>query len=574
MVLDNNMNNLIYATYFGGNQATEHVDGGTSRFDKKGIVYQCVCAGCGGYSDFPTTAGAVSSTNNAASGSQCNSAVFKFNFDFPTAISDFSAPWVGCDTTISFQNLSIGAGNTTYQWFFGDGNSSVQNNPTHSYNQNGIYDVMLITNDPTSCNLSDTVIKKIYILSNSSSTIQKVEICRDEQIQIGLLPVNDPTISYFWFPSYGLSSITVSNPFVTTDSTILYQLLISNGNCTDTVFQLVEVNAINVDAGNDTVFCNNPILLSANTQGLATLFLWSSNNLFTDTLSLNSFLLTTNTMQYFVKVTDGICQATDSVELKTQNIDISLSGKFEICNGDSAFVKANNLLPTVPLIAYNWTATTTLNFSLDSSFVWFFPDSSIWLFLQVQNQDGCELKDSIFIVVNSFAISDSIWASRNPIYKGESTLLNIQTIAANVLWETSDTIKQIEVWPTTDSLFRVDIYTDFGCQSSDSIYITILDVFCDEDKIKIPTAFSPNNDDELINETYRIKDDDGIITFFKLEIFNRFGQKVYASNNKNEEWDGTFQNELLAPQVFDFYLELECFGGKRLFKKGNITLIR
>ncbi|MEC8853246.1 MAG: gliding motility-associated C-terminal domain-containing protein, partial [Bacteroidota bacterium] len=251
----------------------------------------------------------------------------------------------------------------------------------------------------------------------------------------------------------------------------------------------------------------------------------------------------------------------------------SLSGNFEICNGDSAFVKVNNLLPTVPLIAYNWTATDTLNFNSDSSFVWFFPDSSIWLFVQVQNQDGCELKDSIFIVVNSFAISDSIWASKNPLYKGESTLLNIQTIA-NVLWETGDTTKQIEVWPTVDSFFRVDIYTDFGCQISDSIYITILDVFCDDGKIKIPTAFSPNNDDELINEIYRIKDDDGIITFFKLEIFNRFGQKVYASNNKNGEWDGTFQNELLAPQVFDFYLELECFDGKKLFKKGNITLIR
>ena len=82
MVLDENMSNLIYATYFGGNQATEHVDGGTSRFDKKGIVYQCVCAGCGGFSDFPTTLNAVSTTNNATSGSQCNSAVFKFNFDF------------------------------------------------------------------------------------------------------------------------------------------------------------------------------------------------------------------------------------------------------------------------------------------------------------------------------------------------------------------------------------------------------------------------------------------------------------------------------------------------------------
>ena len=227
----------------------------------------------------------------------------------------------------------------------------------------------------------------------------------------------------------------------------------------------------------------------------------------------------------------------------------------------------------MPLIAYTWTGTDTLNFSSDSSFVWFFPDSSIWLFIQVQNQNGCELKDSIFIAVNSFAISDSIWASKNPIYKGESTLLNIQTIA-NVLWETGDTTKQIEVWPTYDSLFRVDIYSNFECQTSDSIYITILDVFCDDSKIKIPTAFSPNNDDELINEIYRIKDDDGIITFFKLEIFNRFGQKVYTSNNKDGEWDGTFQNELLLPQVFDFYLELECFGGKKLFKKGNITLIR
>lgn len=571
MVLDDNMDTLIYATYFGGNQATEHVDGGTSRFDKKGIVYQCVCAGCGGFSDFPTTAGAVSNTNNSTASSQCNSAVFKFDFDFLMTIADFSAPWVGCDTTVAFQNLSTGASNTTYQWFFGDGNNSTQENPTHSYSQNGIYDVTLITNDPTSCNVSDTVTKQIYILSNSSNTIQKIEICKNEQVQIGLLPVNDPTISYFWFPAYGLSSITVSNPYVITDSTITYQLLISNGFCTDTVFQLVEVNTIIVDAGNDTTFCNNPILLSANAEGLATSFLWSSNNLFTDTLSLDSFLFSTIPMQYFVKVTDGICQGIDSVELITQNIDIYLNGNFAVCIGDSTFVKVNNLLPSVPLIKYLWSPNSNLNYSIDSSSVWFFPDSSIWLYVQVQNQNGCELKDSIFIAVNNYPISDSIWASKNPIYIGESTTLKIQT-NENVLWEWGDSAKQIVVVPITDSLFVVEIYNEFGCSIYDSIFIQILDVFCDEGKIKIPTAFTPNN--IWPNNTYRITDTDGIITSFKLEIFNRFGQKVYSSNNKNAKWDGTYQNELLAPQVFDFYLELECFGGKRLFKKGNITLIR
>jgi len=368
---------------------------------------------------------------------------------------------------------------------------------------------------------------------------------------------------------YGGSNST--NPYVITDSTITYQLLISNRFCSDTVFQLVEVNTISVDAGNDTAFCNNPILLSANTEGLATSFLWSSNNLFTDTLSLDSFLLSTIPMQYFVKVTDGICQAIDSVELKTQNIDITLSGQFEVCIGDSTFVQVNNLLPSVPLIKYLWSPNSNLNYSIDSSSVWFSPDSSILLFVQVQNQDGCEIKDSIFIAVNNYPISDSIWASKNPIYKGESTTLNIQT-NQNVLWGWGDSAKQIVVTPITDSLFVVEINNQFGCSIYDSIFIQILDVFCDEEKIKIPTAFTPNNDDK--NNTYRITDTDGIITSFKLEIFNRFGQKVYSSNNKNAKWDGTYQNELLAPQVFVFYLELECFGGKRLFKKGNVTLIR
>jgi gliding motility-associated-like protein len=312
-------------------------------------------------------------------------------------------------------------------------------------------------------------------------------------------------------------------------------------------------------------------LLSANTNGLVTDILWSSNNNFNDTLSVDSVLLVSNPQYYFVKVRNGNCEAIDSVELQTQNIDITLSGNFIICLGDSAFVKATNLLPSVPLIKYDWSPNTNFNFSTDSSSVWFFPGSSIWVFVEVKNQDGCILKDSVFVAVNTYPIIDSIWASKNPIYKGESTTLNIQA-NHNILWEVGDTANQIEVAPISDSLFRVEVYSDFGCRIFDSIYIQILDVFCNEEKIKIPTAFTPNNLSP--NNTYRIVDNDGIITSFKLEIFNRFGQKVYASTDKLGEWDGTFQNELLAPQVFDFYLHLECFGDKKLFKKGNITLIR
>lgn len=72
------LSSLDYATYYGGMLSNEHVDGGTSRFDKRGVVYQAVCAGCGGSSDFPTTVGAWSRVNRS---NNCNNAVFKIDLN-------------------------------------------------------------------------------------------------------------------------------------------------------------------------------------------------------------------------------------------------------------------------------------------------------------------------------------------------------------------------------------------------------------------------------------------------------------------------------------------------------------
>jgi len=109
---------------------------------------------------------------------------------------------------------------------------------------------------------------------------------------------------------------------------------------------------------------------------------------------------------------------------------------------------------------------------------------------------------------------------------------------------------------------------------TDSICIEVLDVFCNEESIVVPTAFSPNEDENLLNETYFIEDRAEIIIGFRLEIFNRLGQKVFSTTDINIKWDGTYRGEKLNPQVFDFYLELKCIGDKQLFRKGNITLIR
>ncbi|MBF9223218.1 DUF7948 domain-containing protein [Hymenobacter ruricola] len=79
------MTGLEYATFFGEvGGAGEHVDGGTSRFDKRGIVYQAVCASCRGTQGFPAPAGAGTFTTRNGS-SNCNNGAFKMTFDVITA---------------------------------------------------------------------------------------------------------------------------------------------------------------------------------------------------------------------------------------------------------------------------------------------------------------------------------------------------------------------------------------------------------------------------------------------------------------------------------------------------------
>jgi gliding motility-associated-like protein len=565
MVLDDSLSTMIYATYYGGSQSNEHVDGGTSRFDKKGIIYQSVCAGCGGNSDFPIepNPGAVSTTNNS---SNCNNGIFKFNFDFPMVVADFNAPLVGCDSTIYFDNLTSASTAVSYSWDFGDGNISNAISPTHNFSQNGLHIITLIASDNNACNIVDTIVKEIYILSNSSDTLQNVSKCYNYPTQIGLLPVNDPTITYFWFPSTNLSSSSTSNPFCYVNSNQQYQLLISNGSCTDTLIQNILVTDLDLYAGLDTSYCNTPIVLSATFSSAVNYIHWSSNDSFSDTLSTSIDLIVTSIDVFYIKVSDGLCLQIDSVEIFPQSINIDVFAN-DICIGDSTLVVVENLNPSFPIISYNW----NVNSFNTSSFI-DYPDSNKWYSVEVISADGCIVRDSVFVNVYQYPVIDSIWVSDTIVFKGEEISINIIS-NDNIIWDDFQNSNFSQnFFPEEKKCYKFEVFNLFNCSLQDSICINVKDVFCDDEKLQIPTAFSPNGDN--INDNYYIDDRDGIVTNFKLEIFNRLGQKVFASSDISKPWNGTFKGSRLSPQVFDFYLDLECIGDKKFFHKGNITLVR
>ncbi|MEO8067088.1 MAG: PKD domain-containing protein [Flavobacteriales bacterium] len=157
---DVDMSALLFATFYGG--AGDHVDGGTSRFDKHGIVYQAVCT----YSGFPTLPGAWSSVQPGG----YDIGVFKIDFQ----ISGVNAAGAGvinqgcAPIQIDFVNGSTG---NQWLWDFGDGSAlDTANTPSHTYTTPGVYTVVLIAYDSLSCNLADTISFPITIGQSQTLT--------------------------------------------------------------------------------------------------------------------------------------------------------------------------------------------------------------------------------------------------------------------------------------------------------------------------------------------------------------------------------------------------------------------
>ncbi len=165
IVLSRDATDLLYGTYFGGRQSEEHVDGGTSRFDKKGVVYQSVCAGCGGNDDFPVyPSNAWPNTGTDVNhNSNCNNGTFKLNFKVPGPLTNFTyehkdscAPLV-----VQFKNESP---LPKYLWDFGNNDTTSRiKNPVKTYTVPGTYKVKLYVFNALNCYTWDTVEKDVKV---------------------------------------------------------------------------------------------------------------------------------------------------------------------------------------------------------------------------------------------------------------------------------------------------------------------------------------------------------------------------------------------------------------------------
>lgn len=86
----------------------------------------------------------------------------------------------------------------------------------------------------------------------------------------------------------------------------------------------------------------------------------------------------------------------------------------------------------------------------------------------------------------------------------------------------------------------------------------------------VPNAFTPNGDGN--NDVFMVFGEG--ISKINLQVFNRWGEKVYESNNQFDGWDGTYKGLLQNTNVFVYQVTATYLNGKTFDSKGTVTLVR
>ena len=347
---------LEYATFFGENGGVgDHVDGGTSRFDKRGIIYQAVCASCGAFSSgFPTTPNAWSATNQSQN---CNNACFKF--DIPTLQSGFfsALTTTGPPTNqrcnpgpFVFKRTSTGG--VQFLWNFGDNTTSVLPGPvTHNYTAPGTYVVSFTVIDSSTCQISATTIDTVRVLVAQGTAGPDRQRCGQPGVQLAASGGS----TYVWSPATGLSSSTIANPVATPAVTTTYTATITDLNgCISTDHAVVQVVPPLVSSPPATICTGSSATLST-TPGLQS-YIWSPATGLNTTSGAAVVASPTATTTYSVTATQNGCTLSDTVVVTVgPAADILAASGPAVCSGQSTVLSASGGN------TYTWSPATGLS---------------------------------------------------------------------------------------------------------------------------------------------------------------------------------------------------------------------
>ncbi|MCC6722387.1 MAG: gliding motility-associated C-terminal domain-containing protein [Bacteroidia bacterium] len=193
--------------------------------------------------------------------------------------------------------------------------------------------------------------------------------------------------------------------------------------------------------------------------------------------------------------------------------------------------------------------------------------------------DNCYDKKTIEVTINKAPLVEFIIipSDENSILKSEFEFINQSEKNLEYLWNfgskgsnNSSNEENPKFRYTDTGIYKVTLKgtNEFGCSEYYSKEIKVIP----EILIFIPNAFSPNNKGTEENNSFGITINH--YKQFNMQIFDRWGHKVYSSENPQEKWDGKSGNVKCTPDIYVYNIEVLSVSGITYKYRGTITLIK
>jgi gliding motility-associated-like protein len=398
-----------------------------------------------------------------------------------------------------------------------------------------------------------------YVRTNNDTTI-----CEGRNVQLNTVGAQ----TYSWTPATGLSNSNIANPTATPTSAAQYIVTGTNANgciAKDTIN--IAVNAKpSVTTSNDTSICRNTsVQLFANGGNN---YLWSPPATLNNSSIANPVASPASNTTYYVSVTDNNnCSNTDSIK-----VDIISAAQFSVGSAQTICLNETVQLNASGGDIYSWSPASSLNNPSAANPI-ASPQVSTNYTVTI-TETTCNESANLFVAVtvNSLPVINA--TKSNDIDCSKNTSQLNASGAVQYSWSPVATLNNPlsanpVASPVANTQYIVTGTDANGC--SDTSSVTVVVNFSGTGLYFMPSAFTPNNDG--VNDCFGIKYW-GAILELEFSIFNRWGERVFYTNNPADCWNGQWKGVEQKTDVYVYWIKAKTTCEPSVFRKGVITLIR
>jgi gliding motility-associated-like protein len=521
---------------------------------------------------------------NFGSGTSCNTfdgfAIDDFTIgdagnntaNFTYTCSNFSATTPTCPTAI------------LYNWNFGDpvsgsSNTSTLFDPVHVFNNPGVYTVSLSTSGGM-CNAISTSTQLVSVIGSTVSSITNVLCFGGSNGSATILPFfGSPAYTYTWLPNGGNNATANSLTAGT------YTVLINDANgCANS--NTVTISEPNISTGASSQTLTNCLgdttALQINTSGITDpiTYLWSPGSYTSSSIYVSPLSSTVYSVNVIIS---GNCPQNEqklySVLVIPKPIVSSTNSEIIGCSPLCVNFIDKSTSPLGTIILNTWSFSNGTQAISNNPKVCFEKAGVFTGIHSVTNSFGCTTSIHDFITTTVYPTPLAQFKSD----KTEVTELNAQVSFKDlstedpIKWEWNfggmdgSDLKDPDYSFNTIGAYPVilSVSNAYGCTNTTQRIINVLPEFT----FFAPDAFSPNSDG--LNDIFLPKGMGWNIETYKLTIYDRWGQKLFQTQDHAKGWDGTVKgsHEAAALDVYVYKAELKDIFNKTHEYIGYVTIV-